>query len=202
MKTYSTRVRARGPKQQSFFPPEPKFFGGALLVGRRRRQRPLSFKRPIHFVLRSTKAAGRWSFLHRSNRKCILGWLAHFEKRTGLKIYEKAVVSNHLHLLVRLPDRKSYNRFIRAFSGTLPRSVFRFEDPTESFWDHRPFSRVLEWGRDYRRAKAYVIQNEREAQGEISFQPRGKSRYLCWDEGGVGRVAVGTVMSNRINQKN
>ncbi len=37
------------------------FFGGALLKGKRKAQRPLSRKKPIHLVMRSEKAVGRGS---------------------------------------------------------------------------------------------------------------------------------------------
>ena len=178
--------RARRPHQFSFFKPSPGFFGGALLKGRRKSQRPLAFKRPIHIVMRSEKACGRWSFINTSTRRKVERWLAKFAGKNALRVYEKAIVSNHLHLLVKFPNREAYNSFIRALAGTLPRSIFRFQSKTESFWDHRPFTRIVEWGRDYLGTKNYVERNELEALGAIPYRRR-KDRYARWlkDRGAV-----------------
>ena len=167
-------------KQLSFIPqdkPKPKFFGGALLNGRRKRQRPLSFRKPIHIVIRASLATGRWSFVKKENRVKIERWLAKFSLQTGTKVYEKALVSNHIHMVILCRNRKAYCDCIRALTGTLPRSVFRFQHPTKSFFDHRPFSRIIEWGRDYKNTCSYVIQNALEALGVIPYKERGKSPY-------------------------
>ena len=150
------------------------------MKGRRKHQRPLAFKRPIHIVLRSEKACGRWSFISTPTRRKVEKWLTKFAMKNSLRMYEKAIVSNHLHLLVKFPSREAYNAFIRALSGTLPRSIFRFQSKTESFWDHRPFTRIVEWGRDYFGTKNYVEQNELEALGVIRYKPRKRDRYGRW----------------------
>ena len=67
-----------------------KFFGGALLEGRRKHLRPLSVKDSLHFVLRSRWASGKDSFLAARNRKVIENIITHFAKKFGVKIYERA----------------------------------------------------------------------------------------------------------------
>lgn len=163
------------PRQLSLFKPSPRFFGGSLLNGKRRAQRPLSFRRPIHLVVKSSKARGRWSFLDSRNKHKIMKWLGHFAQKNSLRIYEKALVWDHLHLVVRFPDRRRYNSFIRALTGTLPRSVFKFEDQTQSFWDHRPFTRIMDWGRDYDRTCEYLIQNVLESLGLVPYKARRRA---------------------------
>lgn len=152
-------------RQQSFpeLPQQTKTFGGRFLKrGRRKSARPLNPKLPLHLVLRlnsNTKA----SLLY------YLGWvefyLLLFSQRFGVKIYRKATVWNHIHLLLKFPDRRSYRRFIRALTGALSKK-FQLE------WLHRPFSRIVNWGRDFRSAALYVQRNELEAFGLIPYTPR------------------------------
>jgi len=153
--------RSRRGTQLSFLPPSTSFFGGS--INRRCSARPLSFKKPVHLVIKSSKARGSWAFLNNRNRRGIERWLKHFAQMNHLRIYETALNWNHLHLIVRFPDRKSYLHFIRSLTGTLPRSVFGFSHPTETFWDFRPFTRIVEWGRDFAQACEYVQQNVMEA---------------------------------------
>lgn len=62
----STKTKQPGPpKQMSFFKPQKKFFGGALLYKKRKSARPLSSKDSIHFVLRSQWAMGRGQIIRR-----------------------------------------------------------------------------------------------------------------------------------------
>ncbi|MBC7421682.1 MAG: hypothetical protein H7328_13215, partial [Bdellovibrio sp.] len=92
-------------KQQSFFQNEPKhqkFFGGALLYRRRKSMRPLSSKDSIHFVLRSTWTMGPDSFLAQRNYQAIHQIITRFAKKFGVRIYQRAINSNHLHLLLRI----------------------------------------------------------------------------------------------------
>jgi REP element-mobilizing transposase RayT len=147
--------RSNGPakfregQQLSFFPPQPKFFGGALIEGKRHQMRPLAFKRAIHLVLRSRLAKGRWAFLDYRNKSKIERWLKDFAKRNGLRLYETSFNWNHIHLAVKFPSRAASNKFIRSITGTLPKVVFKFEHPTDTFWDHRPFTRIIEWGEGF-----------------------------------------------------
>ena len=76
-------------KQYSFSKAQPKFypkfFGGALLDGKRKSFRPLSSKDLIHFVLRSEWASGKDSFLVLRNKKAIEGIIQRFAKKFGVR---------------------------------------------------------------------------------------------------------------------
>jgi REP element-mobilizing transposase RayT len=178
------KKRQKTQQQLSFFPPLQKFFGGSLMRGVRKKQRPLAFKRPLHIVLRSSKARGDKALLDYRNRHRIEKWLKDFARRNQVRIYEIAINWNHLHLLARFVSRAAYNKFIRSLTGTLPKGVLGFRDPTETFWDDRPFTRIVEWGRDYNRVKDYVMQNVLEALGLVSYQKRnqrnGQDPYDRW----------------------
>ncbi|MEK6556309.1 MAG: transposase, partial [Bdellovibrionota bacterium] len=133
--------------------------------GRRKSARPLSGKNPLHLVLRAdTKISG--SFL--KHRTLIDRYLKHFIQKLDGRIYKKALVSNHIHLVVLFRTRASYTNFIRAFCGTIARIL-------KVKWLKRPWSRILAWGRAFKIAVDYTIQNHREAIGEIPYQPRRKA---------------------------
>jgi putative transposase len=188
-------------KQLTMFKTEPRFFGGKLLHGRRRSRRPLSSKEPIHLVIRSVWAVGRHSLLRRENKREIENLITIFSHRFGVKVYRRAVASNHVHLVIRPIARTLYNKFIRALSGKIASQVMRgqsfkefksllagegvhaskeIQGKGQRFWQFRPFTRVLFWGRDYRQACGYVTQNLMEAIGFIDYQPRGPDRYARW----------------------
>jgi hypothetical protein len=62
----------------------------------------------------------------------------------------------------------------------------------QAFWQFRPWSRVLYWGRDYKNCCEYVKQNVLEALGFVVHKPK-KHRYMASkinsDETSSGRRA-------------
>ena len=219
-----------------------KFFGGALLEGRRKHTRPLSVKDSLRFVLRSRWASGKDSFLAARNRKVIENIITHFAKKFGVKIYERALNSNHFHLLLRITNRPLYRAFIKAVSGkvashvmgqqsfklfcesrqpgisesrqpkrqtssfdpnakiskagdgvqtakgaqtveknmqTLDKNKIKDGKKNQGFWEFRPFSRIVNWGRDFKTCVQYFKQNVLEALGFVPYKPR-KDYYSKW----------------------
>ena len=195
-----------------------KFFGGALLHGRRKSYRPLTKKDSIHFVLRSLWAKGPNSFLVKRNHHQIERIIRRFAKKFGVRIYRLAINSNHLHLLLRITNRRLYTAFIKAVSGQIASHVMvqssflNFArshkgiitgDGSESstrgsekkkqkmgFWEFRPFSRVLNWGADFKNCVKYLKQNTLEAFGFVAYRPR-KSFYYAWIKKSVSGVDTG-----------
>ena len=143
-------------------------FGGSLQQGQRKSSRPLSNKNAITIVLRGdTKHSG--SLLN--HRLTVNQAFASFAKKFHVKIYELAIVSNHCHFVALFQSRDQYRKFIRALTGTLTKKI-------KIIWSFRPWSRILAWGRAFQIAIDYVIQNHREAIGEICYQPRRKRKPL------------------------
>jgi len=158
-----------------------KFYGGTLLKGRRKSKRPLSKKHPLHLVVRSEKAKGRASFFY--FKKDIEYFIKKHGRRFGVKIYQVAIQSNHLHLVLRIHNRKLYGKFISAVTGAIAHRVCRgagLEKQNRSFWQARPFTRILNWGRDYKQTLSYLTRNTLEALGFIPYKPRKNAyvRYL------------------------
>ena len=191
-------------RQQSFFnlaaKSQKKFFGGALLKDKRKSLRPLSSKDAIHFVLRSSWATGKDSFLASKNHKAVDRIITNFAKKFGVKIYERAINTNHIHLLLKITNRVLYRAFIRAVAGKIASQVmgeqsfklFRQSrlkskagegskalEKGQKFWEFRPFSRIVNWGRDYRTCVGYLKQNILEALGFVPYRAR-KNYYSAW----------------------
>lgn len=152
-----------------------KEFGGALLKGNPREQRPISIKRSMHLVLRSTLAKGEHSFLNRSRAKQIQTLIHRLGDQMGVKVYRFANSGNHLHLIVMPRSREAFKSYIKAISGLIARltlGVERGKSKGLKFWDARPWTRIIEWGRDFRSVALYLTQNTLEALGFIPYTPR------------------------------
>ncbi len=171
-----------------------KSCGGSLALGVRRKRRALSTKTPLHLVLRSDFAYSRRSLLR--HRPLIDKILNKFSKRFKVSIYEKAIVSNHIHILVRGKSRVGLQNFFRVVAGHIAQEILRefpiqcWEErmrdgaPTSGeggrekankFWQTRIFTRVMSWGRDFINVKNYIIQNTKEALGLVKYKPRRKN---------------------------
>lgn len=100
-------------------------FGGALMKKTKGRlgHRPVSTRAPMHLVLRSSKAKGRFGFGYQSNLKKVNEIVRKTCAKYGVKLIEYSNNYNHLHLLVKFPSRAVYLRFIRSLTGHLALAV-------------------------------------------------------------------------------
>ena len=138
-------------------------FGGELNLNKRKSRRPLDPKKPLHIILRVRDH--KPVFLHQDPiiNKIIEKWAVRF----AIKIYESSVNANHLHLVIGFKHRNLYQYFVSALSGQMAQ-ILKIK------WEYRPFTRIIEWGRDFKNACAYVMKNQKEAWGLISYQLRAK----------------------------
>jgi hypothetical protein len=156
-----------------------KKFGGTGLKGNAREQRPISIKRPLHLVMKSTLARGDKSFLSKTRARLIEDLVHRQGRLSGVKVYRFANSGNHLHLVIKPISRRAFKAYIRTISGLIARITLGAEKGKAlglKFWDARPFTRIVEWGRDYKNVCNYVLQNTLEAIGFIAYQPRGKKK--------------------------
>jgi REP element-mobilizing transposase RayT len=103
-------------------------------------------------VLRSSQATGDWSFLHPDNRDKVGRTIRQFCDRYGVKLYMLAVSYNHIHFQIRVTNRHVWKRFIRGLTAALVMTVTganKFRELKQSFWDARPWTRVMDWGRAF-----------------------------------------------------
>jgi REP element-mobilizing transposase RayT len=137
-----------------------KEFGGELLKGKRKSERPLSIKSPIHLIMRGRSAR---SFLCDANEITRIINQVAFD--CGVKIYDSTINSNHIHLVIKLKCRSSYKKLIRIIAGIL---ALKFKIK----WLLRPYTRIANWGRDFKALRDYLFQNHREALGVMEYRPR------------------------------
>ena len=80
---------------------------------------------------------------------------------------------------MRIHSRRALNRFLRAVSGLIARFIMKAERGKAcgiKFWDARPFTRIVIWGKAFKAAKEYVELNFLEAMGFVAYRPR-KTRH-------------------------
>jgi REP element-mobilizing transposase RayT len=156
---------------------------------------------------------GPTSFLRPQNKKPIESLIASLSRKYGITVYQRAIATNHLHILLRIECRKSYVAFIRVLSSLNPnllqststrptsretgplqkkfllrgdgKNTLEIQGKGQKFWQFRPFNRVLFWGRDFKTCRLHVIQNTLEAIGFLAYKPRHYF-YAKWIEESLG----------------
>jgi REP element-mobilizing transposase RayT len=154
--------------------------GGELSLGKRKTFRPIDPKQALHVVLRSSKAKGAHSMLHPKHCNAIETFVHKTAKHWGVRVYRFANVGNHIHLLIQVPTREAWKRFSKALSGGIAQIVTGAqkgsalkrdqgssipESAKRGFWDHLLFTRIVSFGRDFKRMTRYLIKNLFEAAG-------------------------------------
>src|SRR5438309_1733231 len=91
--------------------------GGDVGCGCRKVARPISTRRPMHLVLRSSRAIGAWSLRRPKTEVGIRMTIRTLARRYGVRVYELANACNHVHLVVRTRSRPGFHAFLRAFAG-------------------------------------------------------------------------------------
>jgi len=128
--------------------------------------RPLAVKTPIHVVMRAPMARAHLSmlFYDKEIRKIIKKQ----SEKSGVKIHDFANSGNHLHFVCTLTRIDGWKAFIRAVSGLIARTVLGAERGKAigaKFWEARPWTRILAWGRAYKIVRNYIGINKTEAFG-------------------------------------
>ena len=159
--------------------------GGLESRGKRKTERPFSPKAPIHIVLKSARAKGTWSLLHRKNHSRITSMIYVYAHRFKIHVYRAANVGNHLHLLVKASDRKNLADYLRVLAGRIAVTVTgaqKFVKKIGKFWDHLCWSRLVAWGKEFHYVQRYVFANELEGIDQKLRQLVLKNPYLIPDD--------------------
>ncbi|MBI2606994.1 MAG: hypothetical protein HYW49_13050 [Deltaproteobacteria bacterium] len=176
-------------RQPDLFGKHPLEFGGRPTRGKRKTARPIATKRAMHLVLRSSKARASLSLLNPAKRKIVDRAIRAAEERFPVRIYGRANVGNHIHFVLKARTHGAYRAFIRYLSGRIAFEVTGAKKGRAAgrFWDSIPYSRVLEWGRDFINARIYITKNLFEGEGIALATPNGPR---------VFRIRDGTMLSN------
>ena len=145
-------------------------FGGSLLEGKRKGPRPFSRKKAMHVTFRRSDFYSTLSFFGKKSK--IHSLVNSLANKHGIRIYDFSINSNHIHLLLKSPAKLLFQRFLSECSINIvwlmtgTRKGKRLLAP---FWESRPWSRIVEWGRAFFALKAYVFRNRLEASGIIPY---------------------------------
>lgn len=176
--------RARKPQQQTFdfFRKRiPKTFGGQALQGKRKSKRPLSVKSAIHLVIKSEKAKGVLSFV--SYQSVIDKAISAISKKWNITVYDKAVNFDHVHFVIKIKSESDYRSWIRELTSEIVRLIsVRTGIKLTQFFSLRPWTRILNWGRDFKNAQNYLVLNQMEVVGlrppkKSTLDPLQKTRF-------------------------
>lgn len=129
-------------------------FGPKELMGQRKEARPYS---PYCGILLTIKAREN---IFDPYDPSILQLVKKYAKRNNIRIFEKAFVWNHAHLLIQTPNKKSYDTFVRSISSALAR-----RHKSKGLFRERPHTRLVHWGKSFEAAKNYIQINQLETFG-------------------------------------
>ena len=171
---------ANQKRNKNTIPQKINTFGGSYLKSNPKAERPLCVSRAIHVVLKSSWATGSYSMLQKYNSRKIEDIVRSTAESCRIKVYHLVNVGNHLHLVIKLKDIADYRKFIRIITGLIARHVLKRQrgpvlTPKKKlkkikFWLARPFTRIINWGRDYKYVDRYMEKNKNDA----------KSAFAAW----------------------
>lgn len=144
-------------------------------------KRPVDSKKALHVVLRSSKARGQRSFKNSQHEGKIVDIVQKHAKKNNIRLYSYSNAGNHLHILLRAKERIDYVRFIRTITGLIARVVNSYQKLKEKFWDGRPFTRIVHFGkRDFEQVKRYLLRNTLETIGWVPYITRSTKLSPQW----------------------
>jgi REP element-mobilizing transposase RayT len=152
--------------------------GGEHVKGKRKTARPFSSKKPIHVVMRATKAKGPMALWTLKNAKIVAAIVKKRAKASDIRIYQFSNNGNHLHILLRSKHKRDFQNFLKTVAGQIAQMMTKARRgaPKGKFWDALTFTRLGDWQRAYENLKDYVLQNLYEAAGVIPYtQRRGQN---------------------------
>jgi REP element-mobilizing transposase RayT len=151
-------------RQLSFLPPARREY--IPTQGKRKIRRPFDPKQALHVTLKSSLARGQRSLLARERRAILQGLSLRTAERHHVRLYRYANVGNHIHLLLSARKRQDLRSFLREFAGAVAVVVTgAAKGRPQRFWDCPPWSLIVSWGRQFERAKRYILLNLLEASG-------------------------------------
>lgn len=180
--------------------PQSLKHGGVLRNKRQGRgQRPISCKESMHVVFKINKIVLKTQSLRtHQNFKLSNQIVQKYADRFFVKIEQISIQGDHIHCLVRTTRRSFFHHFFRVASGQIAQQFEKTDklravedargkkrsDVTDTpnkgnnnakrklkLWMYRPFSRVVRSYKGYKRVRAYIQLNEKEATaGKIKYK--------------------------------
>ena len=115
---------------------------------KRKVARAISLRGANHVVLKTNR------HLLRKNTLQVRSLIRETQDRFGIKIRALSLMSNHLHLVVKVSNRKQLADSLRFLAGMIALKI-----TTTKLWTARAWSRPLKWGKEMNIAELYVWKN-------------------------------------------
>ena len=134
-------------------------------------------KHAVHLVLRARLPVLRL----KKNKTLISQLLSETAEKFQVKIYNNSLNSNHIHLLVKASNPKSFQDFLRVLTGQSAQRITGADRGNKnklSFWLKPAWKRIVHWGRDFLNLHRYIYQNQLETLGLIPYHPRKRQPLL------------------------
>ena len=156
--------------------------GGADSVGKRKLERPLSSKHWTHLVLKSDKAQGKLNLLLPRNQIFIEQTLREKARKFGVRIADKVIMRDHVHMKLRASSRDNFQRFLKSVTALIARFVTgaRRGKPFGRFWKHLAFTRVLKSYREELHLTGYFDANRVECEAGYQRRERYRAFFNDW----------------------
>ncbi len=136
-------------------------FGGRLLFKKRKSKRPLSTKNPTHLVLR---LKNRIPSLFNPRDRNLKNLFLSLAEKNEVKIYHLVFNHTHCHCVIMLKHRQNYIRFIRELTSRLVAYFTKqIKVNLKRIFDARPWTRIIQWGKDFMTISNYMKKNEKES---------------------------------------
>jgi REP element-mobilizing transposase RayT len=103
------------------------------------------------------------------HRDWIDGRIRDYAQRFGIRIFRYALCGDHIHFAVEIPHASYYKKFIRALTGVIARKI------GTGIWSLLPFTRIANWGADFRNLIAYIQKNDEETRILRRYEPRKRA---------------------------
>ena len=138
-----------------------KEFGGELLKNRRKTRRPLDSNKSTHFILRLKQNLPNLFSPH--NLRAKQGFLE-VAAKYNIRVYHLVFNHTHCHACLLIPSQKSYVDFVRELTARLTRYFSKMAKVKFSkIFLHRPYTRIVEWGRSFVSLLKYFEKNIKES---------------------------------------
>jgi REP element-mobilizing transposase RayT len=156
------------------------YFGGEHLKHKRKSKRPLDYKKTTHLVLRLKPLLPP---LLNPRDKNLRNGFQKIANKYNIKVYQLVFNHTHLHATILIQNRAAYVGFIKELTSKL---VEYFSRTTKikfrKIFLNRPFTRIVDWGKGFRKLMLYFKKNEKES-GAQQFQFHTKTIIRRFESG-------------------
>lgn len=131
----------------------------------------------MHVVLKSEKATGTYSFLRQE--RGLISLIRNLGAKLGVQVKDAVVMGNHIHLSLRVHQRRAFKNYMRSLPGLIARKILKAEKGRASklrhFFTGRPYSRIVAQGyKSFQALREYFELNRLEKLGFSKEESRSR----------------------------